>query len=63
MKVKTAFAFLFNAFFFRMVSTDSTVTVNLYAFYTAHFSNILDTPLDKNDRSIVYTKYNFRMKN
>jgi|GEM_PF-6032760 len=63
MKVKTTFAFLFYAFFFRMMTTDTTITVNLYAFYTAHFSNILHTALDKNDRSIVYTEYNFRMKN
>jgi len=63
MKVKTTFAFLFNAFFFCVMSADTTITVNLYTFYTAHFSIILHTTLDKNDRSIVYTRYNFRMKN
>jgi hypothetical protein len=63
MKVKTTLAFLFNAFFFQMMSTDSTITVNLDTFYAAHFSNILHTKSDKNDRSIVYTIYNFRIKN
>ena len=62
MKVKTTLAFLFNAFFFRMMSTDTTITVNLHTFYTAHFSNISHTTLDKNDRSIVYTDYDFSNK-
>ncbi len=63
MKVKTTLAFLFNAFFFCMMSTDATITVNLDTFYATHFSNILYTASDKNDRSIVNTKYNVRMKN
>lgn len=63
MEVKTALAFLFYALLFCMMSTDATVTMHLYSFYTAHFSIILHTASDKNDRFIVYTGYNFRMKN
>jgi hypothetical protein len=57
MKIKATFAFFFNTFFFCMMSTDATITVNLYTFYATHFSNILCMKSDKNDRSIVYIKY------
>ena len=63
MEVKTALAFFFYAFLFGMMPADATVTVYLDSFYTTHFSIILCTASDKNDRSIVYTRYNFRMKN
>jgi len=47
MKVKTASAFLFDAFFFHMMPTDATVTVNLDMLYATHFAKIISPVLDK----------------